>query len=158
MKREELVALRGERWVLLDDALDSYYAYKATPARPEMRNIKFYCKLGFRLCHARDRQPDWHTVPPKLTHAHGKYPLDKHAWYEDIGMFYPYAGYFISLERPDTSHVLEFRVLKRRLSMLLLSGERGLLDHGESLGLYWGKLMHVSEQDLATLGLHDEQF
>jgi hypothetical protein len=79
-------------------------------------------------------------------------------WKALLGEFWPLEGFFRSFELPDSDTIYEFEVYKRRLSVLLLRGERGLLDQGQNVGLYFGYLDHVQEEDLPSLGFHEESF
>lgn len=165
--REEFVAFQGEQWALHSDPRRNAGWVFAPPAEKDEKlaqkiyseSLFFYCWLHFRLVGNREREPGWHKEPPRLMSAL------RGTQGELLGKFYPFKQAFQAIPmygdygKPMVvEDNLEFKVLQRRLSVLLLEGPRGLLDYGQNVGLYYGSLGHADSEDLDNLGFEGSWF
>jgi len=168
-ERKRYVALAGEKWAVRSSPAQEHiwgvagFGGIAALSRPrvaskeENAQARYICWLAFTLVGTKAPEKAWHCKPPELVSRYSFDPSER-CMCSLLGEFMPVLGMFRSFECPDTDKIYEFEVVKRRLSILLLRGDRGLLDNGQNIGLYFGWLRHVQEWDLATLGLGEEGF
>lgn len=170
-ERKRLVALPGEQWAIRGDTIQEHlfqmagftglgmFSRMANSLKSNHDHARFLCWLHFTLVGQKDPEPGWHTARPEF-YIRPSFPRygQPRAWHSLMGEFKPLVGEFESLPCPDTENIYYFQVRKRRLHALLLEGQRGLLDRGQNIGLYWGTLSHLQESDLATVGLDNEDF